>query len=69
MSRTTISHERIDCEICRARDIGEPNIVVVEGTNYDVCYECYIRFKAVMMFLTRGCGLEISWGARQLVAQ
>ena len=68
MSRVTISYERIDCDICRIHNIGKPNIISVEGTNYEICRDCYLQFKPIMMFLTRGCGLDISWGARQFLA-
>ena len=59
--RRTISHEQIDCDICKERDIGEPEIVSVNGIPCDVCYKCYGPFKRTVAFLVNACGLEITY--------
>ena len=48
MSRVTIHHKRIDCDVCGNRDIGEPDIISVNAIDCDVCYECEEHFKQVV---------------------
>ena len=61
MSRAIISRERIDCDICGERDIGEPEITAVNGIACDICYDCCDGFKRSVTFLIAICGLEINY--------